>query len=124
MRAALLLPLLLLPPLLLIGCPPPPNRPGRAGADGDPRQAMKRSNCATCHALEAQRIGPSYREIAARYEPTEENVSILVGKVKNGGSGVWGRQPMPPHPRLSPDEIDPMVRWILAREPAPDAANP
>ena len=39
---------------------------------------------------------------------------MLVQKIKQGGSGNWGKIPMMPHPNLTNDELNVMVRWILS----------
>ncbi len=76
-------------------------------------EKVKASDCATCHMLERKIIGPSYAEVAAKYENTEENVSLLAQKVIEGGAGVWGEVMMSPHPTLSEDDAKDMVRYIL-----------
>lgn len=76
-------------------------------------EKVKNSDCATCHMLERKIIGPSYADIAAKYESTDENVSLLAGKIIAGGAGVWGEVMMSPHPALSEDDAKDMVRYIL-----------
>ncbi len=69
--------------------------------------------CLTCHKIDEKLTGPSYREVANKYENTEENVSMLAKKVKNGGSGVWGDVAMPPNPAISEEDAAKAVRYIL-----------
>ena len=38
----------------------------------------------------------------------------LVGKIKNGGSGVYGSVPMPPQPQLSDADAKTIAKWIAA----------
>lgn len=76
-------------------------------------EKVKASDCMTCHMVERKIIGPSYAEVAAKYENTEENVSMLAGKVIAGGAGVWGEVMMTPHPALSEEDAKDMVRYIL-----------
>lgn len=73
-----------------------------------------RNNCKSCHNKTLQAIGPSYVAIAQKYPNTPENVSMLTLKVKNGGTGVWGKQVMTPHPELDDTDIIKMVRYILS----------
>ena len=63
--------------------------------------------------VERKIVGPSYAEVAAKYESTEENVTMLAEKVIAGGVGVWGEVPMPPHPALSIEDAKDMVRYVL-----------
>ena len=84
---------------------------------------LDRSGCNTCHKIDERTIGPSYREIAGRYDRSKENVALLVKKVKNGGSGVWGEIPMQAHPDLPENAIQGMVRFILSLEPEKKVAK-
>jgi cytochrome c len=72
------------------------------------------SDCLTCHQINAKSTGPAYADIAKKYEPTEENINMLAGKVIKGGSGVWGQVPMLPHDGLPEDEAKAMVKYVLS----------
>jgi cytochrome c len=63
--------------------------------------------------VERKIVGPSYADVAAKYESTEENVAMLAQKVINGGVGNWGEVPMPAHPGLSEEDAKDMVRYVL-----------
>lgn len=71
------------------------------------------SDCLTCHKVDEKINGPSYRDVANKYENTEANVKMLAGKVIKGGSGVWGEVLMTPHPALSQADAEQMVKYIL-----------
>ena len=58
-------------------------------------------------------IGPAYKDVAAKYENTEENVKMLAEKVIKGGSGVWGAVPMTPHPQISQEDAEAMIKYVL-----------
>jgi cytochrome c len=72
-----------------------------------------KSDCLTCHKVDEKNIGPAYREVAAKYENTEENVKMLAGKIIKGGSGVWGAIPMTPHPTLSQEDAEALAKYVL-----------
>ncbi len=73
-----------------------------------------RSDCATCHRVEDRLQGPGYREIANKYAPAADTtIKMLAGKIKNGGSGVWGEVMMTPHPMLTDAELETLVRYVL-----------
>lgn len=76
-------------------------------------EKIKSSDCTSCHMVERKIVGPSYAEVAAKYENNDENVAMLAKKVIEGGVGVWGEVPMPPHPALSEDDAKDMVRYVL-----------
>ena len=72
-----------------------------------------RHGCVACHAVDTKVIGPSFREIAARYRGDAGAASKLAAKVKDGGAGAWGSVPMPAHPQLAAAEIDGLIAWVL-----------
>jgi cytochrome c len=71
------------------------------------------SDCLTCHKTSEKNIGPAYKDVAAKYENTEENVKMLAEKVIKGGSGVWGAVPMTPHPQISQEDAEAMIKYVL-----------
>jgi cytochrome c len=76
-------------------------------------EKVKGSDCTSCHMVERKIVGPAYAEVAAKYESTEENITMLAQKVIAGGVGVWGEVPMPAHPGLSEEDAKDMVRYVL-----------
>ena len=72
------------------------------------------SDCLTCHKIDEKVTGPSYRDVANKYEATDANIEMLAGKVIKGGTGVWGQVPMTPHDSLKLDDAKTMVKYILA----------
>ena len=91
-----------------------------ARADDAPRgQMIARANaCMGCHAVDRKVVGPSFQQIAAKYKGDAQAPAKLVNKVKDGGSGVWGVLPMPPHPTMSDVDIRTVVDWVLAGAPS------
>lgn len=75
---------------------------------------LENSNCNVCHNQREKLIGPSYSEIALKYD--EKSRDLLVDKIIGGGSGVWGEVSMPGHPDLKKTEISVMVDYILSIE--------
>ena len=59
------------------------------------------ADCMTCHQTGEKLIGPSYLDIAGKYENNPANVDLLAGKIIDGGSGVWGTIPMAAHSGMS-----------------------
>ena len=74
---------------------------------------LKESDCLSCHMVERKIVGPSYAEVASKYENTEENVTRLAANVINGNVGNWGDVPMPAHPALSQEDAEDMIRYVL-----------
>ena len=75
---------------------------------------INKSDCVGCHHKTNKLIGPSYTEIAKKYPNNEKNITLLAGKVIKGGSGVWGKIPMTPHPKVTNTDAKLMVKYILA----------
>jgi cytochrome c len=73
----------------------------------------QRKNCLSCHAIDHKVIGPSYKDVAAKYAGQSDAVAKLVPKVMKGGSGVWGAVPMPANPQVNEAEAKQLVQWIL-----------
>ncbi len=65
-------------------------------------EIIKKARCVACHAVDQKRIGPAYKEVAAKYKGQADAVAVLSAKVRAGGSGVWGQIPMTPN---GPDKI-------------------
>ena len=85
--------------------------PALANAD-----LAQKKNCLSCHAVDSKRIGPSYKDIAAKYKGQDVKAT-LVQKVRTGGKGkdivlrlprgtqICGKtQRLPQHKRRRADE--------------------
>jgi S-disulfanyl-L-cysteine oxidoreductase SoxD len=83
-------------------------------ASVDPKALFTKNNCAACHAANSRMVGPSIVEMSEKYSGQPDALPMLAQKVKQGGSGVWGAIPMPPHPHVSDDDIDVMVQWMVS----------
>lgn len=59
-----------------------------AQADAD---LAKNSGCLNCHNVDTKLVGPSLKEIAAKYAGQDDASDYLVGQIKNGSNGVWGQ---------------------------------
>jgi cytochrome c len=74
----------------------------------------KKSNCMSCHTVDKKLVGPSYKDVAAKYAGKADAVKTLSAKVKAGGKGNWGEVPMPPNANVKDADIETLVKWILA----------
>jgi cytochrome c len=73
-----------------------------AGAWATPEEAMNKAGCMACHQKDKKVVGPSFKEIAAKYKG-QDATAKLMDKVRKGGSGTFGPVPMAPNP---PDKIN------------------
>jgi cytochrome c len=76
----------------------------------------QKKNCMACHAIDKKLVGPSYKDVAAKYAKDKDAVAKLADKVVKGGSGVWGPVPMPANPQVSADEAKQLVQWVLSQK--------
>jgi len=85
---------------------------GQAQAD---EALAKAKNCMSCHAIDKKLVGPSYKDVAAKYKGDKGAVDKLAAKVKAGGKGAWGEIPMPPN-NVTDDEAKKLVTWVLSQK--------
>ena len=74
----------------------------------------KKYNCLACHATDKKLVGPSYKDVAAKYKGDAGAEAKLVAKVKNGGVGAWGQIPMPPNASVPDADVKTLVKWVLS----------
>ena len=78
-------------------------------------ELAKKSNCLTCHSVDQKVLGPSFKEVAAKYKNDKGAQAALEKKVRSGGGGAWGKMPMPPTAKtVSDDDIKGIVHWVLS----------
>jgi len=66
----------------------------------------KSAGCLNCHAVDAKKAGPSFKDIAAKYKGKADAEATLVAKLKDGKG----------HPAVKASEADikGIVKWVLA----------
>ena len=61
----------------------------------DGETLYKTKACVACHQIDTKVVGPSYKDVAAKYAGQDGAVETVAGHIKNGISGLWGPIPMP-----------------------------
>ena len=80
-------------------------------------QALATSkNCMACHAVDKKLVGPSYKDVAAKYAGQKDAVDKLAAKIIKGGSGVWGPIPMPPNAQVNEADAKKLATWVLTQK--------
>jgi cytochrome c551/c552 len=79
----------------------------------DVADLARRKACLSCHGVDKRIVGPSFRDVAARYRGKAGAQAQLLEKVRRGGSGAWGPIPMPPNPDLPEADANALVKWVL-----------
>ena len=77
--------------------------PGAANAQ---EALAKSSGCLNCHAVDTKKMGPAFKEIAAKYKGKADAAATLETKLASGKG----------HPavKTSADDIKSLVKWILS----------
>ena len=83
-----------------------PNHPGEL--------LIAESDCKSCHMIDQKSAGPSYLEVAKKYEKDPSAIDRLSDKIIKGGSGVWGEVAMAAHPQISKENASQMASYILS----------
>ncbi|MDR6855510.1 cytochrome C' [Variovorax sp. WS11] len=71
-------------------------------------------NCMSCHAVDRKILGPSFKEVAAKYKDNKGAADMLATKIVKGGSGVWGAVPMPANNQVSEADAKKLAAWVLS----------
>lgn len=73
------------------------------------------AGCNKCHAQDKKLLGPSYKQIAAKYKTDPAAPAKLADAVRKGSKDVWGKVPMPPTPanKLSDKDLKSIIDWIV-----------
>ncbi|MDB5828334.1 MAG: cytochrome [Variovorax sp.] len=87
---------------------------GPALADPADLALATSKNCMSCHAVERKVLGPSFKDVAAKYKDSKGAVDLLATKIMKGGSGVWGPVPMPANTQVSEADARKLAAWVLS----------
>jgi cytochrome c551/c552 len=69
-------------------------------------------------------VGPSYKDVAAKYAKDKGAVDMLAAKIIKGGSGVWGPVPMPANAQVNDAEAKKLVEDSWKDEQVPRILGP
>jgi cytochrome c len=89
--------------------------PPQSFADSAPPAAMKKSKCSNCHSVDKKKVGPSYKETAAKYKGQADAEAKLVTHLTTSPKVmVDGKEES--HTSLkTPDEAKAVAQWILSQ---------
>lgn len=76
------------------------------GVAAQAQDALKAGGCLGCHDMDKKKVGPAYKEVAAKYKGKKDAEGMLVSKIKEGKG----------HPKIakSDNEIKAAVKQALA----------
>lgn len=71
--------------------------------------------CVACHEVDFKKVGPAFEDIAKKYNgASEQTVATLVKHVREGSTGIWGKDIMPAQPLLTDSDARTLVQWVLS----------
>jgi cytochrome c len=78
-------------------------------------ELIERGGCISCHRVDEKLIGPSFKDVAAKYRSSKDAAEHLFEVVRNGGEGVWGDLPMPATApeKISDADLRSAIEFIL-----------
>jgi len=88
-------------------------------AQENAEKLIKGSDCAGCHAVDRQIVGPAYSGVAKRYAGQTDAPDKIAAKIRDGGNG------MTPHPDFTDAQRKEIAVWILGQKEsaAPQASG-
>lgn len=78
-----------------------------AGSASASEALAKSSGCLTCHAIDTKKMGPSFKEVAAKYKGN----AAAEGKLVQALSTAKGH----PEVKAKGDDVKTLVKWVLAQ---------
>lgn len=69
---------------------------------------VKKSGCIGCHDMSAKKVGPTWKDIAAKASEAD-----IVAAINNGSKGKYGKIPMPPS-KQGAANADEIAKWIMS----------
>ena len=76
----------------------------------------KAKNCMACHSVDKKLVGPSFKDVAAKYASQKDATEKLAAKIIKGGGGIWGPVPMPANAAVSEADAKTLAAWVLAQK--------
>jgi len=77
-----------------------------AGAANAQEALAKSNGCLNCHAVDTKKLGPAFKDVAAKYKGKGGAEATLVAKVSGGKD----------HPAVKAggDDVKSLVKWVLS----------
>ena len=77
-----------------------------AGTASAQEALAKSSGCLNCHAVDTKKMGPAFKDVAAKYKGKADAEKMLVTKISTANG----------HPKVkaSDDDVNALVKWVLS----------
>lgn len=87
-----------------------PQAEGLSSAGKTGQGLLQKNGCTVCHGVSNKMVGPAFTEVAKKHAGKAE---YLAGKIKSGGSGIWGSVPMPAQ-TVSEADAKSIAAWLAS----------
>jgi len=78
-----------------------------AGAASAQEALAKSSGCLNCHAVDTKKMGPGFKEVAAKYKGKADAEDTQVKKLSSGSGH--------PATKAKPDDLTSIIKWVLSQ---------
>jgi cytochrome c len=78
-----------------------------AGAVNAQEELAKSSGCLNCHSVDAKKVGPAFKEVAAKYKGKADAEATLTAKISEGKGH--------PKTKAKDEDIPKLVKWVLSQ---------
>ena len=78
-----------------------------SGAAGAQEALAKSEGCFNCHAVDTKKVGPAFKDVAAKYKGQADAEAKLVDKLSKGQGH--------PATKASGDDLKSLVKWVLSQ---------
>jgi cytochrome c len=82
-----------------------------AGAAQASEALAKDKGCLGCHAVDAKKMGPSFKDASAKYKGKADGEATVVGMLKSGKAPSGKSHPVA---KASDDELKSLYKWITS----------
>ncbi len=73
-----------------------------------------KAKCGACHAIDTKKIGPAWKDVAAKYKGQPDAEKTLIANITKGGQFGWKMSNMPPKGMGASDaQIASLAKFIL-----------
>ena len=77
-----------------------------AGAASAQEDLAKKDGCMNCHDVSAKKVGPAFKETAAKYKGKADAEAMLTAKLKEGKGH--------PATKASDNDLKGIIKWVLS----------
>jgi len=78
-----------------------------AGAASAQEGLAKKDGCLNCHDVSAKKVGPAFKEVAAKYKGKADAEATLFAKLKEGKGH--------PATKASDNDLKGILKWVLSQ---------